>query len=74
MLHKLNVKIYSTGGTFTFINELGIAAEKVEDLTGFPSILGGALRHCTLRFSEGYWPEETINQTWNNYRNTRSLK
>jgi len=43
-LHKLNVKIYSTGGTFTFINDLGIAAEKVEDLTSYPSILGGRVK------------------------------
>jgi phosphoribosylaminoimidazolecarboxamide formyltransferase / IMP cyclohydrolase len=44
MLHKLDVKIYSTGGTFSFINELGIAVEKVEDLTTYPSILGGRVK------------------------------
>jgi len=44
MLHKLDVKIYSTGGTFSFINDLGIAAEKVEDLTSYPSILGGRVK------------------------------
>jgi phosphoribosylaminoimidazolecarboxamide formyltransferase/IMP cyclohydrolase len=44
MLDKLDVKIYSTGGTFSFINELGIAAEKVEDLTTYPSILGGRVK------------------------------
>ncbi len=44
MLHKLGVKIYSTGGTYTFINELGIPAEKVEDLTSYPSILGGRVK------------------------------
>jgi phosphoribosylaminoimidazolecarboxamide formyltransferase / IMP cyclohydrolase len=44
ILHKLQVKIYSTGGTFAFINELGIPAEKVEDLTTFPSILGGRVK------------------------------
>jgi len=43
-LNKLDVKIYSTGGTFTFINDLGIAAEKVEDLTSYPSILGGRVK------------------------------
>jgi phosphoribosylaminoimidazolecarboxamide formyltransferase / IMP cyclohydrolase len=43
-LHKLNVKIYSTGGTFSFINDLGIPAEKVEDLTSYPSILGGRVK------------------------------
>ena len=44
MLHKLGVKLYSTGGTFSFINELGIPAEKVEDLTTYPSILGGRVK------------------------------
>ncbi len=44
LLHKLNVKIYSTGGTFSFISDLGIPAEKVEDLTTYPSILGGRVK------------------------------
>ena len=44
ILHKLGVKIYSTGGTFSFINDLGIPAEKVEDLTSYPSILGGRVK------------------------------
>ena len=44
MLHKLDVKLYSTGGTFSFINELGIPAVKVEDLTTYPSILGGRVK------------------------------
>ncbi len=44
MLHSLGIKIYSTGGTFTFIDELGIPAEKVEDLTTYPSILGGRVK------------------------------
>ena len=43
-LHSLGIKIFSTGGTFTFINELGIPAEKVEDLTTYPSILGGRVK------------------------------
>jgi phosphoribosylaminoimidazolecarboxamide formyltransferase / IMP cyclohydrolase len=44
ILHSLNIKIFSTGGTFTFIDELGIPAEKVEDLTTYPSILGGRVK------------------------------
>jgi phosphoribosylaminoimidazolecarboxamide formyltransferase / IMP cyclohydrolase len=44
MLHSLNIKIYSTGGTFAFISELGIPAEKVEELTTYPSILGGRVK------------------------------
>jgi phosphoribosylaminoimidazolecarboxamide formyltransferase / IMP cyclohydrolase len=43
-LHSLGVRIWSTGGTYTFINELGIPAEKVEDLTTYPSILGGRVK------------------------------
>jgi len=43
-LHNLNVKIYSTGGTYSFIKDLNIPAEKVEDLTSYPSILGGRVK------------------------------
>ncbi|MDA0193450.1 MAG: bifunctional phosphoribosylaminoimidazolecarboxamide formyltransferase/IMP cyclohydrolase [Bacteroidetes bacterium] len=43
-LHNEGVKIYSTGGTLKFINDLGIEAESVEDLTGYPSILGGRVK------------------------------
>jgi phosphoribosylaminoimidazolecarboxamide formyltransferase/IMP cyclohydrolase len=44
LLHKLNVKIYSTGGTFSFLSDLNIPAIKVEDLTTYPSILGGRVK------------------------------
>jgi len=44
ILHKLDVKLYSTGGTFSFVTELGIPVEKVEDLTSYPSILGGRVK------------------------------
>ena len=44
MLHSLEIKIFSTGGTYSFINEMGIPAEKVEDLTSYPSILGGRVK------------------------------
>jgi len=43
-LSELNVKLYSTGGTFSFISDLGIVAGKVEDLTSYPSILGGRVK------------------------------
>lgn len=44
LLHKMDVRIFSTGGTHTFITGLGIPAEKVEDLTTYPSILGGRVK------------------------------
>jgi phosphoribosylaminoimidazolecarboxamide formyltransferase / IMP cyclohydrolase len=43
-LDELGVIIYSTGGTQLFIEELGISVEKVEDLTSYPSILGGRVK------------------------------
>lgn len=43
-LHKNNVKIYSTGGTQDFLESLGIPVERVEDLTSYPSILGGRVK------------------------------
>ena len=44
ILNELKVRIFSTGGTFTHISQMGIPAEKVEDLTTYPSILGGRVK------------------------------
>jgi len=43
-LNELGVTIYSTGGTEKFIKELGINVIPVEDLTSYPSILGGRVK------------------------------
>lgn len=43
-LDKLGVKIYSTGGTQSFIEGLGVKVTAVEDLTSYPSILGGRVK------------------------------
>lgn len=43
-LHEQGVIFYSTGGTEKFIRELGIDVIAVEDLTGYPSILGGRVK------------------------------
>ncbi len=47
IVHKLNelgIVIYSTGGTEKFIREQGIDVIPVEDLTSYPSILGGRVK------------------------------
>ena len=47
LLSKLNaegVKFLSTGGTQKFIESLGYNCEKVEDVTTYPSILGGRVK------------------------------
>jgi phosphoribosylaminoimidazolecarboxamide formyltransferase / IMP cyclohydrolase len=43
-LHRLGVTIYSTGGTQSFVENLGIAVVPVENLTSYPSILGGRVK------------------------------
>ncbi|MEA4967987.1 Bifunctional purine biosynthesis protein PurH [bioreactor metagenome] len=43
-LDQLGVTIYSTGGTFNFIESLGVKPQTVESLTGYPSILGGRVK------------------------------
>lgn len=43
-LHEQNVILYSTGGTEEFIKNLGIPVVPVEDVTSYPSILGGRVK------------------------------
>jgi phosphoribosylaminoimidazolecarboxamide formyltransferase/IMP cyclohydrolase len=43
-LHQKNVTLFSTGGTEEFILNLGIPVVKVEDVTSYPSILGGRVK------------------------------
>jgi phosphoribosylaminoimidazolecarboxamide formyltransferase/IMP cyclohydrolase len=43
-LNDLDIKIYSTGGTSNFIMDMSISVHPVEDLIGYPSILGGRVK------------------------------
>lgn len=43
-LNALGVEIYSTGGTQKFIEDLGVDVKAVENLTSYPSILGGRVK------------------------------
>ena len=43
-LDELGIRIYSTGGTQSFIEDQGISVNPVEDLTSYPSILGGRVK------------------------------
>ncbi len=43
-LHEEGVEFISTGGTQTFIESLDIPCSPVEELTGYPSILGGRVK------------------------------
>jgi phosphoribosylaminoimidazolecarboxamide formyltransferase/IMP cyclohydrolase len=44
LLHRLDVALYSTGGTQSYIDSLGIPCTPVESLTEYPSILGGRVK------------------------------
>ena len=44
LLNQQNVTIYSTGGTEDFIKNLGIDVIPVENVTSYPSILGGRVK------------------------------
>jgi len=43
-LHEMGIKLYSTGGTRVFIEQLGISCISVESVTDYPSILGGRVK------------------------------
>ena len=43
-LHEEGVSFISTGGTQSFIESIGLPCDSVEDLTGYPSILGGRVK------------------------------
>jgi len=43
-LAAAGVRFLSTGGTRSFIESLGLECDAVEDLTGYPSILGGRVK------------------------------
>lgn len=43
-MNELGITIYSTGGTEKFITDLGIPVVPVEDVTSYPSILGGRVK------------------------------
>jgi phosphoribosylaminoimidazolecarboxamide formyltransferase/IMP cyclohydrolase len=43
-LHERGVAIYATGGTKAFLEQLGIPAREVGDVTGFPALFGGRVK------------------------------
>ncbi len=43
-LHRLEVQLYATGGTYDFIRERNLPVTPVENITGYPSILGGRVK------------------------------
>ena len=49
-LHDLGIQIFSTGGTYDYLQKIGIPATTIESITGYPSIFGGRVKtlHPTI--------------------------
>ena len=52
-MHEEGVSLISTGGTHKFIESIGLPCERVEDLTSYPSILGGRVKTLHPKVSGG---------------------
>lgn len=61
-LTQLGVQIYSTGGTQKHIENLGIPVHKVEDLTSYPSILGGRVKTLHPKVFGGILARRELNE------------
>jgi len=61
-LHANGVKFLSTGGTQHFIEELGYPCQKVEDVTGYPSILGGRVKTLHPKVFGGILARRELNE------------
>ena len=60
-LAELGIKLISTGGTKSFIEELGYEVSAVEDLTSYPSILGGRVKTLHPKVFGGILARRALN-------------
>ncbi|MFO7789263.1 MAG: bifunctional phosphoribosylaminoimidazolecarboxamide formyltransferase/IMP cyclohydrolase PurH, partial [Bacteroidales bacterium] len=70
-LQELDVKIYSTGGTKSYIEKCGADVTAVEDITAYPSILGGRVKTLHPKIFGGILKRresETDNQEASTYQ------
>ena len=54
-LHEAGVRILSTGGTAQHLIEAGIPVVLVQDVTGFPEILGGRVKELAPQNSRRHF-------------------
>ncbi len=60
LLKQYNVTIYSTGGTQTFIEGLGMQVTSVESLTDYPAIFGGRVKTLHPKIFGGILHRRTV--------------
>ena len=63
-LHRLDIHLYSTGGTQEFIEGLGLPVTPVEDLTSYPSILGGRVKTLHPKVFGGILGQPAMWRSW----------
>jgi phosphoribosylaminoimidazolecarboxamide formyltransferase/IMP cyclohydrolase len=61
-LNDLGVTMYSTGGTQSFIEDLGVPVTAVESLTSYPSILGGRVKTLHPKVFGGILSRRELNE------------
>lgn len=64
-LHEEGVEFLSTGGTRQFIESLGYPCKAVEDLTTYPSILGGRVKTLHPKVLEVFFAAADWSKTCN---------
>ena len=70
-INKLDIQIYSTGGTADFIEKMNCPVTRVENITGYPSILGGRVKTLHPKIFGGILARrhlETDIRDMNNYK------
>lgn len=73
-LYEEGVEFLSTGGTRQFIESLGYPCKAVEDLTTYPSILGGRVKTLHPKISEVSFAVVTWNRIFNRLKSMKSPK
>ena len=73
-LHEEGVEFLSTGGTRQFIESLGYPCKAVEDLTTYPSILGGRVKKLHPKVSVVSFAAENWNKISSRLLSTKFRK
>lgn len=73
-LHEEGVEFLSTGGTRQFIESLGYPCKAVEDLTTYPSILGGRVKTLHPKVLEESFAAADWNKTCSRLKNMKFPK
>ena len=69
-LQELDIEVFSTGGTKKSLEADGIKARSISELTGFPEILAGRVKTCTLQSMVAFWQGVICLSIWMSWHAT----